>query len=681
MWNADILERIAGFLPPNDVALGLRLLCRATALQFRGCSSVLLSQPVQPEAFARHWSSPEAVGALTLPQRRQLLALTARSGVLVNTQLAASHAGCTLSGELLQAAAEGGDLETVLWLHAARPSPWSAAAMEAVVAAAARCGHLHVVTWAVGAYPSISQLGPELTATAQAGHTDVVDWLLAQAGQGSCQCGAQPPFGWAPGSHAHQSSARATHIAGVTFRCSLAALHFAAALGAALGGRAQLLDRLLPGAGVQALPTRGQQAAADIVALLPGALQGLALGPGPGPPNTAPAGPPRASTSPPLDSGFPAVRALLSAAAQGCDLATFLRLLDTLDPTRSYFPGADECHSVLYNAAASTTPDWRDKVAFLLLDRGYCWGEHSWSGVMATRPTLERLAELREWLGGGSGLASGGGVTGASSDAWAPGPGGAGGGAAPRPVPLPRRGRMEALQVLLDVGAGAQVMEDAARHAAREGDLPMLTWLHSRGCANLMSGYLALLPSAARGGHLDVVAWLVETFGPAAPLTAGIFAAAAESGSPRLLTWLAERGCRWDGWAWVGAAAAGNGATLEWMVQRGMGPNMGDTAGEAYVRAAHNGDLLTLGTLRRLGSPWSPAGDTFTRAILSRGRAAPLSALRWLRDRGCPVSWANAAEAAAGAARLPGNLDAGVVVGWVAEQRGVDQRARAERPV
>ncbi|KAG2441826.1 hypothetical protein HXX76_003434 [Chlamydomonas incerta] len=97
----------------------------------------------------------------------------------------------------------------------------------------------------------------------------------------------------------------------------------------------------------------------------------------------------------------------------------------------------------------------------------------------------------------------------------------------------------------------------------------------------------------------------------------------------------------------VAAAAAGNGAALEWLAAEGC--DMG-TCGLPYARAAHNGDVATLATLRRLGCAWAPGGDTFRAAVYDgRGHCGELPALKWLRSEGCPVDWGAALAAADGA--------------------------------
>ena len=76
-------------------------------------------------------------------------------------------------------------------------------------------------------------------------------------------------------------------------------------------------------------------------------------------------------------------------------------------------------------------------------------------------------------------------------------------------------------------------------------------------------------------------------------------------------------------------------------------PPRRQSCGLPYARAAHNGDMGTCATLRRLGCPWAPGGATFRAAVYDgRGHCGALPALQWLRREGCPVDWGTALAAA-----------------------------------
>ncbi|KXZ41873.1 hypothetical protein GPECTOR_256g648 [Gonium pectorale] len=189
----------------------------------------------------------------------------------------------------------------------------------------------------------------------------------------------------------------------------------------------------------------------------------------------------------------------------------------------------------------------------------------------------------------------------------------------------------------------------AERAAALPSDadaLARLAWLQGRSYPIATGAVLAALrvgsaaalrvygahgaQCAARGGHLHVLAWLLETLGAEEVwLSAGLFTAAAESGSVALLAWLRQRGCEWGPGALAGAAGSGCEAALDWLVEQGCpSPRRPSPPPRAH------GDLATVGALRRLGVRWGTFGDECWAAL---PETAPLPALRWLLEAGCPV--------------------------------------------
>ncbi|KXZ47937.1 hypothetical protein GPECTOR_31g299 [Gonium pectorale] len=184
-------------------------------------------------------------------------------------------------------------------------------------------------------------------------------------------------------------------------------------------------------------------------------------------------------------------------------------------------------------------------------------------------------------------------------------------------------GDVAALRYLL--AEGVRPTEEAATEAAAGGHLAALQALHAAGCP---VSPLQVACAAAKGGHLAAVAWAVVTYGAAATLDDRVFARAGRFGSAQ---------------------------------------------GEAYVRAARNGDLQTLACLRRLGCPWGPVGAVFGRCLDAR---CPLAALRWLAAEGCPLDWRVAAERAR--ARYDGcGREGEELVAWVDWER--DQRLQERR--
>ncbi len=187
--NSDILDRVVSLLPPNDVASGLRLTCRGAAARFRqpATKTVHLSQLVNAQFFAAHWSNSEAWRCLSLRQRQQLLCLVASSGELPNLALVCDRADCPLTPDVLCAAARSGQLDTCRWLRTARACPWDAS----IWCAAAEGGSLAVCEWllqqqeqhkpeqAQGKQSTLVWDDSALVAASAKGHLHVCRWLLA----------------------------------------------------------------------------------------------------------------------------------------------------------------------------------------------------------------------------------------------------------------------------------------------------------------------------------------------------------------------------------------------------------------------------------------------------------------------------------------------------------------------
>lgn len=91
-----IITRVASFLPPNEVAASLRLVCKAFAKLLSSYFHVRLSRPVPHHAFLWRWCSPTAMRPLALRQRLKLLCLVASSGCLDNLQAALEATGLDL---------------------------------------------------------------------------------------------------------------------------------------------------------------------------------------------------------------------------------------------------------------------------------------------------------------------------------------------------------------------------------------------------------------------------------------------------------------------------------------------------------------------------------------------------------------------------------------------------------
>ncbi|KXZ44105.1 hypothetical protein GPECTOR_73g626 [Gonium pectorale] len=305
-------------------------------------------------------------------------------------------------------------------------------------------------------------------------------------------------------------------------------------------------------------------------------------------------------------------RALIEGAAHGCELPMLQRVWRDAVAEGLH----DEAKlAALAAAAGSPTPDWAAKLEWL--EAQGCRPEDSMMAAVAaaSRPgadAVTRLTWLRHqgypvWEGALHEVA--------------------------------RKGNLEAVQYLLAtlVQPPGHTASAAAQNAAGRGQLAALKALHA-------AGWPVNAPSvavrAAHGGHLHVLAWLVEAFGEAAAVRPGaeLFDTAAETGSVEMLAWLRSRGCEWGPGTFFRTSQSGCEAALEWLVEQGC-PFPGEsTASACYASACRNGDLATARCLARLGCPWGADGRAFQVAL--EAAEAPVAALRWLLEAGCPVDLA-----------------------------------------
>ncbi|KXZ51938.1 hypothetical protein GPECTOR_11g63 [Gonium pectorale] len=114
----EAIARVVCKLDRNEVAATIRLVNKATATQFSGSdnTTIRMSQPVPHHAFLAHWGPAGAMRAMTLKQRRQLLCLTAASGMVPNLEVAVQAAGCLPKVEVFEAAASAAQLASCKWL-------------------------------------------------------------------------------------------------------------------------------------------------------------------------------------------------------------------------------------------------------------------------------------------------------------------------------------------------------------------------------------------------------------------------------------------------------------------------------------------------------------------------------------------------------------------------------------
>ncbi|GIL64091.1 hypothetical protein Vafri_18066 [Volvox africanus] len=323
---------------------------------------------------------------------------------------------------------------------------------------------------------------------------------------------------------------------------------------------------------------------------------------------------------------------LLEGAAEGCRLATLqwlhqqlpkLQLLST--PNRNQeqqLPlSLKRVQRLLGAAARSPTPDWRAKLEWLedLWQQRQQFNEvHEVPDVcqaVMSHPTeaAERLMWLQQR---GYSVSTGTAL-----------------------VTACKNGCMAAVQVLLSQGLSADAaMSPAAKAAVMGGHLAILQALHGFRPLERTDG-VYMLEVAAGGGHVKIVAWLVEVLGIGLGDGYGelLTKAASRSGSVEMIAWLQERSCPWSSECLSLAAKAGCEMAVTYLVEHGC---CIPRSGAPYVLAVQNDDMAMVRCLRRLGVPWDPKGSTFTACVRNVGadkRRLPL--LEWLVKKGCPVNW------------------------------------------
>ncbi|KXZ43229.1 hypothetical protein GPECTOR_97g767 [Gonium pectorale] len=185
MWPElppEIAEHIARSLNRNELATSFRSINKAAAAQFRGpeYTTIRLSQPVPPHAFAVHWLAPGATRGLTREQRVHLLCLTAASGVVANLEAAQQAAGCLLTYAVFEAAASAGQLDSCRWLRNEEcPINEFYQHASGLLAAAAAGGHQHVCEWLLSFNMRFeSHWLNSAAGAAHGGHAGLMKWLL-----------------------------------------------------------------------------------------------------------------------------------------------------------------------------------------------------------------------------------------------------------------------------------------------------------------------------------------------------------------------------------------------------------------------------------------------------------------------------------------------------------------------
>ncbi|KXZ51127.1 hypothetical protein GPECTOR_13g614 [Gonium pectorale] len=535
IWLPGLVERFASLLHPNEVICALRCVDKATAEQFRGrpeFASVRLSRPVPPHAFAARWAAPGAMRDLTLAQRKQLLRLTADTGVVANLEVALEAVGFILNkvelSALLRASAYVGHIEAVLrWLDLERRLGYTADPLSLLSVSAAAGQRALYEALICGSEVGWDLWAVEHVATAlYAGRPKMADWLLKRRPEGPIGPGdSLAPLGEADCGELLFSAMKGCGLSVVMSllqRCS----------GVALPERKL---RCLLHEAIGSRTTDWQAKAEWAEAQLP--------------------------------PGFHRTSAAFGAAA--CHPDADLRLTWLL--TRGYPTDEHVANFMLRNGNAAALE--------LLLGRGLR-PPHSATDDAARWGWLEVLKKLREY---GYPL----GVTvkmwlAASRDqlpvlVWAVEELGAT--LQDRQLSKTAAGQcgLETLAWLHHRGCpldGAQVVQAAAKR----GDLQLLQWAVQELGAPVTS--LALLDAAAGVGNIELMAWLRER---GCPWGGQAYSNAARAGCEAALEWLAEQGCPVpdDGGPYLVAADNNDLATLRCLAR--LGCRWGPTSGPGAV--------------------------------------------------------------------------------------------------
>ncbi|KAG2429261.1 hypothetical protein HXX76_011030 [Chlamydomonas incerta] len=483
---------------------------------------VRLSQPCPDHAFAAHWGRPGATRHLSLAQRRQLICLVASSGVLANVQVAVDAARCSVPPEALAAAAAAGHLEVCQFLWPVVDERCSSDASGGGDGGGGSNAHP----------PYSPPLHPNVRLQQLARRDPLVAAALA---------GRPEVCAWLLTQAAEQQGARSTGGAG---RRPVSLDLTSATLAAVLGGHAALYRTLR-----------------DRLAATSGHNEPL----------------------PPVW--------LLAALAEAGNRAALVRAVGQLRQRRASALDALASEgvggsTVLAAAARSTTPDWLDKVDFLLrgpecrfswpdpdtpahdavaetvlprpgvdvspqLNKRGFWATQSAAGLRTVaaagqagvlRELLQAKRQLVRLVAGAAGADGFRGLEQLGMRAYID-PGYLQRVASAAAVAAAEANQLECLNVALQ-HAPPTIRKTALLAACRRGHLAAAQRLV--GCLPLTPGVTLaaeLLVAAAESGSLQLVRWLVEGRRLHHRLGPQVFKAAVRGGCCELVAWLAAQGC------------------------------------------------------------------------------------------------------------------------------------------
>ena len=206
----ELIRAIASYLPENEVATSFKLVNQHYARSLSEFRVVRLSQPLpqwtqrnfppravaglvlasQPwpsHGFVAHWGRPEPWRCLTLPQRRRLLSLAASSGDAGSLEAALAHCGCTGFEEPAASAALAGRVSVCEKLVSREISAFRTV----LLCFAAEAGHLEVCRWFWRELATMRQATTPSTGM----HVDIASQACAMA----CRGGHEEVLSWMQG--------------------------------------------------------------------------------------------------------------------------------------------------------------------------------------------------------------------------------------------------------------------------------------------------------------------------------------------------------------------------------------------------------------------------------------------------------------------------------------------------
>ena len=165
-------------------------------------------------------------------------------------------------------------------------------------------------------------------------------------------------------------------------------------------------------------------------------------------------------------------------------------------------------------------------------------------------------------------------------------------------------------------------------YASLNGNLDMVKILRSHGFSwKIPSTYFGqevyVISEAARGGHLEVMKWMVEN---GCPIGMRAFNEAAGFGDVKILEWLRDKGCQWENRTMVYASSNSNLDAIKWLHSNGC-----PWDNRAVFSAAYKNNKEILGWLIDNGCPSEFHPNSSEYSLLSK--RCKIDILDWIKER------------------------------------------------